>query len=97
MRHGETTTIRGAWSDEDNAWVSETLFLTGDCWLEVTLPNKGRLVVKKSETENGPFPKAIISGWSGPKFKVRIYGTTKGRYIKVCLTETPTIIQISSI
>ena len=42
-------TINGAWSEQANAWVSETLCLTGDCWLEVELPSKGRLVIKKSE------------------------------------------------
>lgn len=97
MRHGEIKKIVGAWSEQDNAWVSETLCLTGDCWLEVSLPDKGRLVIKKSETKNGPFPKALITKWGGPKFRIRIYGTTEARYIKICLTDTPTIIQISSI
>jgi hypothetical protein len=97
MRHGEIKTIKGAWSEQDNAWVSEVLCLTGDCWLEVTLPDKGRLVIKKSESANGPFPKALITEWGGPQFKIRIYGTTISRYIKVCLTDTPTNIQIASI
>jgi hypothetical protein len=97
MRHGEIKTVKGAWSEQDNAWVSEVLCLTGDCWLEVTLPDKGRLVIKKSESANGPFPKALITEWDGPQFKIRIYGTTISRYIKVCLTDTPTNIQIASI
>ena len=97
MRHGEITTINGAWSEQDNAWVSETLCLTGDCWLEVTLPDKGRLVIKKSETENGPYPKALITKWDGPQFKIRIYGSTEARYIKIYLTDTPTTIQLASI
>ena len=90
-------TINGAWSDDANAWVSDTLCLTGDCWLEVTLPSKGRLVIKKSESEDGPWPKAFISKWGGGDFRIRMYGTTEKRYVKVYLTTTPTIIQLASI
>ena len=97
MRNGEITPINGSWSSEANAWVSDTLCLTGDCWLEITLPDKGRLVIKKSESEDGPFPKALISNWTGNTFRIRIYGTTEKRYVKVCLTSAPTTIQISSI
>ena len=97
MRNGEITPVNGSWSEEANAWVSDTLCLTGDCWLEITLPDKGRLVIKKSESENGPFPKALISNWTGANFRIRMYGATENRYVKVCLTATPEIIQISSI
>ena len=97
MRNGEITAINGAWSNKANAWVSDTVCLTGDCWLEVTLPDKGRLVIKKSESEDGPFPKALITNWTGQDFRIRMYGTTENKYIKVCLTITPTIIQLSSI
>lgn len=97
MRNGEITTIAGSWSQKANAWVSDTLCITGDCWLEVTLPDKGRLVIKKAEKEEGPYPKALITKWGGPKFRIRMYGTTKGRYIQIHLTEAPDIIQLSSI
>lgn len=97
MRNGEITTINGAWSDTENAWVSEVWCLTGDCYLEVNLPNKGRLVIKKAETLNGPWPKAEITPWSGPEFRIRIYGSTKYRYLKVYLTGTPTRIQFANI
>ena len=96
MRNGEITTINGAWSAQENAWVSETLCLTGNCWLEVTLPDKGRLVIKKAETENGPYPKALITKWGGPQFRIRMYGSTKSRFVRICLTDTPTTIQIAS-
>lgn len=89
-------TIEGAWSEQDNAWVSETIQMTGSCWLEATLPDKGRLVIKKSESEYGPFPKALISNWSGPDFKIRIYGTTRERYIRVYTTSIPTRIILYS-
>ena len=97
MRNGEITPIDGSWSSEANAWVSDTLCLTGDCWLEITLPDKGRLVIKKSESEDGPWPKALISNWTGPGFRIRMYGTTEGRYVKIYLTTAPTIIQLSNI
>lgn len=90
-------TINGEWSDAENAWVSDTLCLTGDSWLEITLPTKGRLVIKKAEKKDGPYPKALVSNWSGKDFRIRMYGTTENRYVKICLTTTPTIIQISSI
>lgn len=96
MEEKTLVTINGSWSEQDNAWVSETLCLTGDTWLEVELPDKGRLVIKKSESENGPFPKALISEWTD-SFRISIYGTTENRYFKVCLTDTPKRIQIASI
>ena len=91
------TTIQGAWSDEDNAWVSETLQLTGDAWLEVELPSKGRMVIKKAEQLEGPWPKALKTPWTQGKFRIRIYGTTKWKYIRIYLTETPKTIQYANI
>jgi hypothetical protein len=96
MRYGEITTINGAWSEEDHAWVSEVWQLTGDCWLEVSLQDKGRLVVKKSETAEGPWPKAMITKWGGPEFRIRIYGSTKYRYVRLYLTEEPVRIQFAN-
>ena len=93
----EITTIQGAWSDEANGWVSEILELTGDAWLEVELPAKGRLVIKKAESIDGPWPKALITKWAGPKFRIRIYGSTEHRYIKVVTTDTPITIKIANI
>lgn len=93
MRGGEITNIHGSWSDNSYAWVTDTWCLTGDCWLEVTLPQKGRLVIKKAETENGPWPKVLISSWSGPEFRIRLYGSTKYRYVKIYLTDNPDRIQ----
>ena len=97
MRNGEIKPIRGAWSEESNAWVSQLMCLTGDCWLEVTMPDKGRMVIKKSETRYGSYKKALISPWTGPEFRIRMYGSTKYRFVRVYLTEEPTIIQLSSI
>lgn len=92
------TTITGSWNETANAWVSEELCLqTGDIWLEVTLPAKGYIVIKKSETSDGPWPKALISTYSGPEFRVRIYGSTKERYIRIETTSTPNTIQYANI
>lgn len=90
-------TINGAWSEQANAWVSETLCLTGDCWLEASLPSKGRVVIKKSENDVGPWPKAFISKWAGPDFRLRLYGSTEKRYIKIYFTVTPNSIQYANI
>lgn len=88
------TPVNGQWSEEANAWVSETLFLTGEHWLELSLPAKGRIVVKMADTAEGPFPKALISKWAGPDFSIRIYGSDVGHYFRFYLTNTPTTIQI---
>lgn len=93
----EITTIQGAWSDEANGWQSDTLKLTGDAWLEMELPEKGRLVIKKAEQIEGPYPKALITKWGGPKFRIRIYGCTEDRYVKIITSVTPTTIQIANI
>ena len=93
----EITTIHGAWSDEENGWRSEDLCLTGDAWLEAELPSRGRIVIKKSETPDGPWPKALITRWAGPKFRIRLYGSTEHRYIRIITTETPTRIQYVNI
>lgn len=90
-------TIQGAWDAQANAWVSDAIELTGDCYLMVTLPSKGRLVIKKAEHIDGPWPKALITKWTGPSFKVNLYGSTESRYIKVYLTETPTTIQMTKV
>ncbi|MBQ8711544.1 MAG: hypothetical protein IJ551_01780 [Prevotella sp.] len=89
--------IDGAWSDDANGWVSEAITLTGDIWLEVELPERGRLVIKKAETEDGPWPKALITPYTGPSFRIRIYGTAHVRYIQVITSHTPTNIHYANI
>ena len=104
----EITTIQGAWSDDANGWLSEDLEITGDCYLEVELPQKGRLVIKKSENHTGPWPKALVTKWSGPSFRIRILhgrdevsantnGTGHNRYLRIVTTVTPTRIQLANI
>lgn len=97
----ELTTITGAYSAEANGWVSDIVTLTGDCYLEVTLPGKGRVVIKKAETIDGPYPKALITKWGGPDFRIRIlHGKNEkdeSRYIRVITTETPDTIQLAKI
>lgn len=93
----QVVTIQGAWSADANAWVSEPLLLTGSCYLEITLPGKGRVVIKKSETANGPWPKAIITKWGGPSFKIRVLGSATARYIKIYTTSIPNIIEYANI
>lgn len=88
--------ITGGYSTEENAWVSDTLTLTGDCWLEVELPSKGYVVIKKQESD-GRWPCALVSPYSGPKFRIRLYGSTKGSKIRIFLTDTPNRIQYANI
>lgn len=98
----EITTINGAWSEDANGWVSEELCLTGDIYLEVTLPQKGRIVIKKATpagavTANTTWPKALVTKWTGPDFRIRIYGSTESHYIKIITTETPTRIAYANV
>ena len=98
--NGEMTTVNGAWSDEANGWVSEVLELTGDAWLEVELPAKGRLVIKKAENIRGPWPKALITKLDGPMFKIRlVHGRNGigGRFVKIIATEEPKSIELVNI
>lgn len=96
VQQNRITQITGSWSDEANAWVSDIVEVKCDSWLEVTLPSKGRLVIKKAETVEGPWPKAMITGWVGPEIRTRIYGSTDGALLKFCLTETPKSIKLIS-
>lgn len=93
----EKKSVSGSWDEKENAWVSETLKLTGDGWLDVELDGKGRLVIKKAEEESGPWPMALISPWTGPCFKIRLYGTTVSRYIRIYLTQEPKNIYYANI
>lgn len=90
-------TVNGEWSDEANAWVSENIQLTGNITLEVDLGEKGIVVIKKAETLEGKWPKAYISGWEGPEFKIKVYGSTKAKYIRIETTTTPETIQYANI
>lgn len=106
----EVIPINGAYSTDANGWVSDLIALTGDTYLEVTLPSKGRIIIKKGESEDGPFPKALITPWAGPEFRIRIHhGKTEPppqnpdgdqghyRYIRIFTSETPTTIQLAKI
>lgn len=88
--------INGAWSSNDDAWVSEAIHLTGDCILDVELQGEGRLVIKKSESEDGPYPKVLISDWGGPKFRIKLFGVTDGKYVKVYTTSVPDLVRITN-
>jgi hypothetical protein len=100
----EVITIQGAWSDEANGWESEVLTIRGDAYLEVTLPGKGHLVIKKAVpsghcgcTESVTWPKALITPWTGPDFKIRLYGSTEHQHIKIITTDTPKSIHYAYI
>jgi hypothetical protein len=94
---GQVHTIHGAWSSLANGWASETLCLSGDTWLEVTLPSKGRIVIEKSEGPSGPWPKVFVSPWVGPAMRLRLYGATEERYVRIYLSENPKTIQYVNI
>ena len=95
-QNGQPPQITGAWNAEENAWVSTVQRLTGDTYLEVTMNGKSRMVIRKAETPDGPWPKCLKSTWTGPKYKIRIYGSTKYRYIKIYLTSNPVSISFSN-
>lgn len=101
----EITTINGSWSDDANGWVSDDVELTGDCWLEILLPGKGRLVIKAA-VDNGSrtiWPKALITRWAGPEFRIRVILSDesalqcKCRKIRIITTTEPERIQYANI
>lgn len=89
--------ISGQWSDEEKGWVSDILRIEGNCWLHIVLPYRGIVVIKKSESLDGPWPKALVTGWDGEEYGIKIYGSTKGKYIKIVTTEIPKSINIAYI
>lgn len=93
----QITTITGSYSEKENGWVSDIVKLTGDVLLDIELPSEGMVVIKKAEKIQGPYPKALITKWSGPKFRIKLYGSTPARYIKIITTETPNTIQYANI
>ena len=93
----QITTITGSYSEKENGWVSNIVKLTGDVLLDIELPSEGMVVIKKAEKIQGPYPKALITKWSGPKFRIKLYGSTSARYIKIITTETPNMIQYANI
>lgn len=93
----QITTITGSYSEKENGWVSNIVKLTGDVLLDIELPSEGMVVIKKAEEIQGPYPKALITKWSGPKFRIKLYGSTPARYIKIITTETPNTIQYANI
>ena len=93
----QITTITGSYSEKENGWVSNIVKLTGDVLLDIELPSEGMVVIKKAEKIQGPYPKALITKWSGPKFRIKLYGSTPARYIKIITTETPNMIQYANI
>ena len=93
----QITTITGSYSEKENGWVSNIVKLTGDVLLDIELPSEGMVVIKKAEKIQGPYPKALITKWSGPKFRIKLYGSTPARYIKIITTETPNTIQYANI
>lgn len=93
----QITTITGSYSEKENGWVSDIVKLTGDVLLDIELPSEGMVVIKKAEKIQGPYPKALITKWSGPKFRIKLYGSTPERYIKIITTETPNTIHYANI
>lgn len=89
--------VKGQWSNEEKGWVSETLCIKGNCWLHIILPFRGIVVIKKSESLDGPWPKALVTDWDGEEYGIKIYGSTKNRYIRIYTTEIPKSINIAYI
>lgn len=94
VQENRHTVITGAWDDGANAWVSDPIELRYDSWLEISLPSKGRLVIKQANSADGPWPKALTTGWVGPEIRTHIYGSTDGTLLKFCLTDTPKRIEL---
>lgn len=75
------------YSSESNSWTTGVVELTGDCWLRVVLPGKGRLAIR--HLYKGQWPIVLMSPYTGPDFEIRIYGKTMGGQIIIETTRKP--------
>lgn len=73
----------------DNAYTTQPILLTGDAFLTLSLPERGRLAIRKSNTGERPWPIVLMSP-KNKDYQIRIYGQTRGKYIKIQTTHAPT-------
>lgn len=90
-------TLEFQYSEAFNAYRSDIIPLTGDCYLTVTLPSRGRLAIRKANSISGPWPVVLMSPHTGPDFEIRIYGETYGKYIRIETTHQPIKAEITPI
>ena len=86
-----------SFDEEANSWRSGDIRLTGDCYLSVTLPERGRLAIRKFNSTDAPKPVVLMSPHTGPDFEIRIYGESAGKYIRIETTAQPTKAELTPI
>ena len=74
--------------DNANSYSSGPIQLTGDAYLCVTLPTKGRIVIRKSNTGRAPWP-IVLASPIEQDFQIHLYGKTKYKHIIVEATHNP--------
>lgn len=89
------TTVSGAWSEEENAWVSERLSPKGDIYLTVQLPSYGYVTARQRDKATGKAPRCYQSK-EGKAFKLRI-GHSEQSDIQIFTSVTPSVIKYANI
>lgn len=77
------------YDEGENGWVSEEMVLTGETFLALSLPDRGRVCLRKSNSADGPWPIILMSPHTGPDFRIHLFGQAKGKHIKVLCTDAP--------
>ena len=85
------------YSDLTNSFVSPDITLSGECILRLTLPEKGRLAIRKANAPTAPWPIVLMSPHTGPDFYIHIYGETQGKLIRIETTHEPSLAEIDNI
>lgn len=85
------------YNEDDLGWVTDTILLSGSIFLEVALNDRGRVAIKKSNSEDGDFHVVEMSPITGPEFEYVIDGDAEGKYLKVVTSEKPSYIRITNI
>ena len=75
--------MTGKFSEYENGYVSD-ITLTGDVYVEAVLSEKGRVALRR--LRNSVSRLIYVSPLSGPDFRLRIYGETKGSRIRIVAT-----------
>lgn len=82
------------YDEKENGWSSDIVTLTGETFLSLRLPSLGRVCLRKSNTDNGPWPIILMTPWTGPDFRVRLFGQARGKRVKILCTDKPQSCEI---
>ena len=81
------------WNGFSNSFRTEVISLLGDCFLRLSLPERGRVAIRKANSPGGPWPVVLMSPVN-TDFEIRIYGETAGKFIRIETTAMPSSCEL---